>query len=302
MRYIPRGRLWSVGDMHPVAGRLPDGCPAKDHHEAIRLADHLALVGDESSWIVGPAQDVAAGDEYEAVLLEIAPRVVLVDAMQRAGLRAPRTRLRRVIDQQQDAARLHDTRDLGEHRVGIYLRPGPAIRLPVEVVIDLDEENRIERVGGETEELYVDGAVLDVRQPLAEETCLPLVVAPLIVGGVVEKIDVSFRPDDVAQELAVVTVCSEEVGDQHPGTNPRETQDFRRMIELVALEVSGRASRMCDCLAVTIGTGEWSMRGGGNQGQCECGVAPRPRAQGEHGGSSLSSNSYPARAPNPRCR
>ena len=45
--------------------------------------------------------------------------------------------------------------------------------------------------------------------------------------------------DDVAQELAVVTVRGEEVDDRHPRTNAREAQHLGRVINLIALQVGG---------------------------------------------------------------
>src|SRR5215470_1274983 len=136
---------------------------AEYHREAVRLADHLALVGDELAWVIGPAQHIAGAHQLEAVLLEIAPGVLLIDAMQRAGIGTAGTRFRRMVYQQQDAAAFEDPGDLGEDRVRIdVLRPGSLVGVPVEIVIDLDEEDCIERVRGQSEVLDDDSLMHDI--------------------------------------------------------------------------------------------------------------------------------------------
>src|SRR5207248_8232824 len=59
----------------------PSALFAQHHREAVGFADHRPLVGDLIARIVGPAQHIALCDEGEAALLEVAPRVFLVDAV-----------------------------------------------------------------------------------------------------------------------------------------------------------------------------------------------------------------------------
>jgi len=90
-----------------------------------------------------------------------------------------------MVDQQQEAARLHHAVDLVQHPAHVVLRP-VVFRIlidPVEVVVNLDEQDGIERVCGEIQVLGIDGAMLDVWQP-ALDTLLPVTLAPGVIGEV----------------------------------------------------------------------------------------------------------------------
>src|SRR6266480_6956563 len=75
-----------------------------------------------------------AGGGGAAALLESAPRVFLVDAVDPAGIGRPGAGLGGVIDEQQHPAWLHDAGDLVEGGMRIDLRPRALGRHPVQVV------------------------------------------------------------------------------------------------------------------------------------------------------------------------
>ena len=112
----------------------PSALFAQHHREAVGFADHRPLVGDLIARIVGPAQHIALCDEGEATLLEVAPRVFLVDAVDPAGIGRPGAGLGGVIDEQQHPTWLHDAGDLVEGGMRIDLRPRALGRHPVQVV------------------------------------------------------------------------------------------------------------------------------------------------------------------------
>src|SRR5207249_10461379 len=65
----------------PASPRFPE-----HHHEAVGLSHPRSLVGDLIARIVGPSHRIALRLEAEPVLLEVAARVFLVDAVQASGL------------------------------------------------------------------------------------------------------------------------------------------------------------------------------------------------------------------------
>ena len=124
-----------------------------------------------------------------------------------------------MVDEQQHAARLHDACDLIQHGLRVELRPRGVRPLvhPIEVVVHLDDEHRIERGVGQRQMLELYPTVLDVWQAVLGEALLPAVVAPVIGRQVVEHQHVSARADNVARELAVVAVGCEQIADLHTG-------------------------------------------------------------------------------------
>jgi len=77
---------------------------AETPSRSVGLADHRSLVGDLIARVFGLAQHLARRYVREAVLLEVTPRVGLIDAVKAAGVRAAAAGLGRMVDQQQDAA------------------------------------------------------------------------------------------------------------------------------------------------------------------------------------------------------
>src|SRR3954454_22422223 len=89
----------------PAARALESGF-LEHEHEAIGLADHRALVRDLVARIVRAAQEVALPDALQAERFEILLCERFVDAVNILRRGAPRFRLRRVIDDEHDTARL----------------------------------------------------------------------------------------------------------------------------------------------------------------------------------------------------
>src|SRR5204862_3659452 len=75
----------------------------------------------------------------------------------------------------------------------------------------------------------------------------------LVVSGIVDEQHVPLGSHDVAQELAVVAVAGEVIRNLHPRLDPGEAQDFRGMIERVALQVVAAPSLMLDGGLVDVG-------------------------------------------------
>jgi hypothetical protein len=76
-------------------------------------------------------------------------------------------------------------RDLAEYDTRVHLRPDALRVHPIQIVVDLDQQNRIERAVAQVQVLEINGAVLDVGQPAVGDSCLPAVVAPVLVSQIV---------------------------------------------------------------------------------------------------------------------
>ena len=79
------------------------------------------------------------------------------------------SRLGRVIHQQQDPARLQRARQLIEHAAGVDFRPVAAFRIhPVQIVIHLDQEHRIQARRLQIHMIEIDGLMLDIGQAVLD--------------------------------------------------------------------------------------------------------------------------------------
>ena len=152
-----------------------------------------------------------------------------------------------MVDDQQQAARFQRTRQLVEHGGHVDLRPAAFFRIdPVQIVIDLDHDDGVERRILQAHVRGIDGDVLDVLQVLPGDAILPGVLHELVVGRVVEQQHVALRTDHVAQQLAVVAIGGEEVEHLHARPDARETQHGGGPIGDVALQIVGTSAGVRD--------------------------------------------------------
>ena len=68
----------------------------------------------------------------------------------------------------------------------------------------------------------------------------------MIVRLVVDQQHLAAGSDHIAQQLAVIPVARQHIGDVHPRLDSGQAQYIRRVIEGVALQVGGRAPGMRD--------------------------------------------------------
>src|ERR1700722_1193906 len=91
----------------------------------------------------------------------------------------------------------------------------------------------------------------DVRQSVVSQALLPGGVEAVKVC-VVDQQHFAFGTDEIAQELAVITVAAKYVDDAHSRTDARQAQDLRRLVFRVALDVGGAPARMVDRCIVAV--------------------------------------------------
>ena len=84
-----------------------------------------------------------------------------------------------------------------------------------------------------------------------------------------------FGPDDVAEQLAVIAVGTQDVGDAHAGLDARQTQDLDRMIERIAFHVLVRAAHVCGGIVVDVRAHAGAAEAGEREERGECGHRAR---------------------------
>ena len=166
-----------------------------------------------------------------------------------------------MIDDEHDATGLQCMRDLIEHGARIDLRPAVLRRNPVQIVIDLVHQRRVECSLAQAHAGHVDGAVLDVREVMLLDALAPDVVRERIVGGVVEQQHVALRSDDEAQQLAVVTARGEYIDDVHAGLDAGQAHHLGGLLGGIAFQIVVAAAGVRDGGVVDVGV----ARGDGNR-------------------------------------
>jgi hypothetical protein len=130
------------------------------------------------------------------------------------------------VDDDESAARLERREDRGE----VLLRP-------LEVVVDVADEDDVDARGRQTGRVVGALHHVDVRQRL-EEGALPQVFDEL--GRDLEREDAPGRPDARREERLEEAGAGADVGDPHPRrelARRRDQEALRRDLALVALEV-----------------------------------------------------------------
>src|ERR1700682_2235846 len=120
-----------------------------------------------------------------------------------------------MVDQKQNAARLEGVRDLVEYRTWMNRGPRAVVCHPVQVMVDLDEKNRVQGPFAQAHVIEIDRAMLHARKAVIRESRYPAVVAPVVERRVIDQQYVPMRADEVAHELTVVSPTSQYVRDVH---------------------------------------------------------------------------------------
>ena len=145
------------------------------------------------------------------------------------------TCLGRMIDQQQDPAGFERPRQLIKNGADIDLGPG-IFRIgihPIHVVIHLHQKDRVQARRRQLHVVKIDRLLRYIGQAAAGHAVLQGRLAPIVECKIVDQKHMARGAHHITQQLAVIPVSGQDVGNLHPRLDAGKPQHLRRMIDRV---------------------------------------------------------------------